>query len=962
LAAKSALETIVAAFASLLLAGAFLSRGLAPDLAPVSIDPLYTDARAVPFSEVRPEGFEPRNPAVSDTATVFYPWFLYFARSVASGDFPLWTPLSGGGLPFAGNLSSAVFFPTTWLVLIEGLGVGFAMTLGALLRLAVAGFFGYLLLRRRGAPPVAAAAGGAVFALFGYQVLWLFYSLSNVACLLPLALWLADRFVSRPGAIRGSWLAAGLGLQFLGGHAETSLALAIAVVAWIGGAGGLRILWRFAPYGVASLLLCAFQLLPFVEYLALSAGRAERMVTTSPTATALPLGTPLGWFVALLAAMLALFGVAMLQPGGGDRVGRVRDAWCGVVAGAAFAAAGYAFDALGMRELLPLLLDPDRFGNPLDGVPYRGPEAYPDVNGGYCGALALLLACLHWLVGRDRVAARVGAGLAVLGVSFAFHIEPVRSLLTSVPGMALAAGTRMLPLVGAAVAIGCGLALADLLGRDRLVRARYAAAWRRVLAAAAAKAAIVLLAAIAPEPRASAPPDPALLPRIEVPAPGTVLVPQRDAKLGTELRIAIAGRAPPAATRVDVRIGDGVLPAIEVREGRFATEWRAHRIDAGEYQLQPMAHTGDGVVAGSPTRVRIDRGAATGAMAWLRIAIAVVFLSLLVATAPFAQRLSRGALALVAVTWIVAELFAFAFDYNPFEEERLAFPRTALTDFLANERDAAAERGEGPFRVLCEDVILQPNMNHAYDLQVVRAYDQLENERFHALVKVWTRDQPFVRYNRETVDVTDRLGRLLNLRYLVTAKPMPPDSPLKLVHAGAGRVYRNPLAMPRAFVVGQAIDVRERPLAEIEPLILTHALLEEAPPRSLGGQGAVTFRAYQPDRAFLEVEADGPALVVMSDNHYPGWRAYVDGEERRILRSHFTFRAVEVPAGRSMVEFRFEPASVTYGSWLAGLAAAILLARVVWEQRRARRANPLRTAFATGYDSPRDERRGIGDD
>jgi uncharacterized membrane protein YfhO len=57
-------------------------------------------------------------------------------------------------------------------------------------------------------------------------------------------------------------------------------------------------------------------------------------------------------------------------------------------------------------------------------------------------------------------------------------------------------------------------------------------------------------------------------------------------------------------------------------------------------------------------------------------------------------------------------------------------------------------------------------------------------------------------------------------------------------------------------------------------------------------------------------------VVVLNDVYYPGWIAEVDGKRKEILRADTLFRAVEVPAGRHQVVFRFAPLS------LENLAAA----------------------------------------
>jgi uncharacterized membrane protein YfhO len=69
---------------------------------------------------------------------------------------------------------------------------------------------------------------------------------------------------------------------------------------------------------------------------------------------------------------------------------------------------------------------------------------------------------------------------------------------------------------------------------------------------------------------------------------------------------------------------------------------------------------------------------------------------------------------------------------------------------------------------------------------------------------------------------------------------------------------------------------------------------------------------------------------VLSDQYFPGWRATVDGAPASIVRANYAFRLVEVPRGRSVVEFRYAPASVPIGAAVSGatlVGLAVLLRR-----------------------------------
>ncbi len=102
--------------------------------------------------------------------------------------------------------------------------------------------------------------------------------------------------------------------------------------------------------------------------------------------------------------------------------------------------------------------------------------------------------------------------------------------------------------------------------------------------------------------------------------------------------------------------------------------------------------------------------------------------------------------------------------------------------------------------------------------------------------------------------------------------------------------------------------------------------------------GTVKIESYGSRRVTCRVEARGAGYLVLLDSFYPGWRAYLDGMEVRVLRADYAFRAVAVPAGSHLVEFRYRPRSVSYGLALTliFLLGGLVIAAVVRNPRRPR--------------------------
>ena len=159
------------------------------------------------------------------------------------------------------------------------------------------------------------------------------------------------------------------------------------------------------------------------------------------------------------------------------------------------------------------------------------------------------------------------------------------------------------------------------------------------------------------------------------------------------------------------------------------------------------------------------------------------------------------------------------------------------------------------------------------------------------------------------------------------------------------RVWRVPGALPRSWVVGgsrvaeglRAFEILSG--AGFDPA--RDVLLAEGPARDAasGFVGSSRVARLAPDRVVLEVEASAPGFVVLADAFDPGWRARVDGQPAPIRRANVAFRAVDVPAGRHVVEMIYRPRGATRGLMLSGMGLlAMLGVALVARARRGRRA------------------------
>jgi len=87
---------------------------------------------------------------------------------------------------------------------------------------------------------------------------------------------------------------------------------------------------------------------------------------------------------------------------------------------------------------------------------------------------------------------------------------------------------------------------------------------------------------------------------------------------------------------------------------------------------------------------------------------------------------------------------------------------------------------------------------------------------------------------------------------------------------------------------------------------------------------------FDPNRVVVKTKSAQPSILVLSANHFPGWRAYVDGKFVTNLRVDYNLRGVVLPAGEHTVEFIYRPKSVLIGVVISLLT---LIGLVIWWRR-----------------------------
>lgn len=281
-------------------------------------------------------------------------------------------------------------------------------------------------------------------------------------------------------------------------------------------------------------------------------------------------------------------------------------------------------------------------------------------------------------------------------------------------------------------------------------------------------------------------------------------------------------------------------------------------------------------------------------------------------------------------------------------------PSVARTGVLYRARFAQPDQG----------ALLVNNRAVALRLQDVQGYNPVHIARYDEFLTALNgRTQEYRESYVYGQGLSSPLLNLLNARYIVAPADTAPEwtevRELERAHPtvyedSQVKVLENQNALPRAWIVHSARQVQ--PGTALGQLLSGEvytggtALIEEAPPQLLQAPNPAADRAeialYEPDMLRVRTDTSAPGMLMLSEAHYPAWKAYVDNKPAKLYVADHALRAVAIPPGEHVVELRYESAALQAGLSITAVFLAILgaLAALACMRRwRSARGNP-------GYD------------
>ena len=129
---------------------------------------------------------------------------------------------------------------------------------------------------------------------------------------------------------------------------------------------------------------------------------------------------------------------------------------------------------------------------------------------------------------------------------------------------------------------------------------------------------------------------------------------------------------------------------------------------------------------------------------------------------------------------------------------------------------------------------------------------------------------------------------------------------------------------------GKRVDTPKEAFTAIGTVDLSkYAVVEPSAPQlkeRYSTAGSIALVEYAPNYLKYEYDSPAEALAVFSEIYYPdGWTAYIDGVEADYFTADYILRAMELPAGKHTVEWKFRAPNWGVASAITGISSWLIL-------------------------------------
>ena len=304
----------------------------------------------------------------------------------------------------------------------------------------------------------------------------------------------------------------------------------------------------------------------------------------------------------------------------------------------------------------------------------------------------------------------------------------------------------------------------------------------------------------------------------------------------------------------------------------------------------------DGLVADRSTLLSSD---AWRSFIFITLSFGVLFLYI-------KEKLSKNYVILIIGALLITDMWGINKRY--LNEDHFARKSKVKTPYKPTQADNFILKDKDPnFRVFNQSVSTFNDASTSYFHKSIGGYHGAKLKRYQELIEF--------HISKGNMNVLN----MLNTKYFITQD---------------GRAQLNPGALGNAWFVENINTVKNADeeiaaLGNFDPLktIIVDERYDDnlININNLNSSSIIKLDSYKPNHLTYTSNNIDEGIAVFSEIYYKdGWNVYINGIESNHFRANYVLRAMKIPAGNHIIEFKFEPSVFTNGERIS-LASSISL-------------------------------------
>jgi len=304
----------------------------------------------------------------------------------------------------------------------------------------------------------------------------------------------------------------------------------------------------------------------------------------------------------------------------------------------------------------------------------------------------------------------------------------------------------------------------------------------------------------------------------------------------------------------------------------------------------------DGLVADRSTLLSSD---AWRSFIFITLSFGVLFLYI-------KEKLSKNYIILIIGALLITDMWGINKRY--LNEDHFARKSKVKTPYKPTQADNFILKDKDPnFRVFNQSVSTFNDASTSYFHKSIGGYHGAKLKRYQELIEF--------HISKGNMNVLN----MLNTKYFITQD---------------GRAQLNPGALGNAWFVENINTVKNADeeiaaLGNFDPLktIIVDERYDDnlININNLNSSSIIKLDSYKPNHLTYTSNNIDEGIAVFSEIYYKdGWNVYINGIESNHFRANYVLRAMKIPAGNHIIEFKFEPSVFTNGERIS-LASSISL-------------------------------------